>query len=140
MPQSTNLNKNPYYDDFSDSKNFYKVLFKPGVTVQTRELTTLQSILQSQIEKLGSAFFKKNSVVVPGGFAYDSSFYAVEIENTYKGSNVEDYFQNLVGYTLTGNTSNVVAKVEKVLSKIDSTRSNTTLYVKYQSHVQSYRP
>ena len=132
MPQSTNLNKNPYYDDFSDSKNFYKVLFKPGVTVQTRELTTLQSILQSQIEKLGSAFFKKNSVVVPGGFAYDSSFYAVEIENTYKGSNVEDYFQNLVGYTLTGNTSNVVAKVEKVLSKIDSTRSNTTLYVKYQ--------
>ena len=132
MPQSTNLNKNPYYDDFSDSKNFYKVLFKPGVTVQTRELTTLQSILQGQIEKLGSAFFKKNSVVVPGGFAYDSSFYAVEIENTYKGSNVEDYFESLVGYTLTGTTSNVVAKVEKVLSKIDSTRSNTTLYVKYQ--------
>lgn len=132
MPQSTNLNKNPYYDDFSDSKNFYKVLFKPGVTVQTRELTTLQSILQGQIEKLGSAFFKKNSVVVPGGFAYDSSFYAVEIENTYKGSNVEDYFENLVGYTLTGKTSNVVAKVEKVLSKIDSIRSNTTLYVKYQ--------
>jgi hypothetical protein len=132
MPQSTNLNKNPYYDDFSDSKNFYKVLFKPGVTVQTRELTTLQSILQGQIEKLGSAFFKKNSVVVPGGFAYDSSFYAVEVENTYKGSNVEDYFESLVGYTLTGTTSNVVAKVEKVLSKIDSTRSNTTLYVKYQ--------
>jgi len=133
MPQSTNLNKNPYYDDFSDSKNFYKVLFKPGVTVQTRELTTLQSILQNQVEKLGSAFFKKNTVVVPGGFAYDSTFYSVEIEGSYKGIDVENYFSKLVGTTLTGRTSNVTAKVEKVLSRQDSIRNNTTLYIKYQS-------
>jgi hypothetical protein len=133
MPQSTNLNRNPYYDDFSDSKNFYKVLFKPGVSVQTRELTTLQSILQNQIEKLGGAFFKKNSVVVPGGFAYDSSFYAVEVEKTYKGIDVESYFENLVGKTLTGRTSNVTAKVEKVLSREESSRSNTTFYIKYQT-------
>ncbi|NBP58786.1 DUF4815 domain-containing protein, partial [bacterium] len=133
MPQSTNLNKNPYYDDFSDSKNFYKVLFKPGVTVQTRELTTLQSILQDQVEKLGSAFFKKNSVVVPGGFAYDASFYAVEVESTYKGIDVETYFDKLVGLTLTGKISQVTAKVEKVLTRSDSSRSNTTFYIKYQS-------
>jgi hypothetical protein len=133
MPQSTNLNKNPYYDDFSDSKNFYKVLFKPGVTVQTRELTTLQSILQDQVEKLGSAFFKKNSVVVPGAFAYDASFYAVEVESTYKGIDVETYFDKLVGLTLTGKISQVTAKVEKVLTRSDSSRSNTTFYIKYQS-------
>ena len=130
MPQSTNLNKNPYYDDFNDSKNFYKVLFKPGVTVQARELTTLQSILQNQIEKLGSAFFKKNTVVVPGGFAYDSSIDAVEVESTYKGSNVEDYFGSFVGLILKGNTSNISAKVESVLSKNDSVRGSTTFYVK----------
>jgi len=133
MPQSTNLNKNPYYDDFNDSKNFYKVLFKPGVTVQARELTTLQSILQNQIEKLGSAFFKKNTVVVPGGFAYDSSIDAVEVESTYKGSNVEDYFESFVGLILKGNTSNISAKVESVLSKNDSVRGSTTFYVKYQN-------
>lgn len=137
MPQSTNLNKNPYYDDFNDSKNFYKVLFKPGVTVQTRELTTLQSILQNQVEKLGSAFFKKNTVVIPGGFAYDPSFYAVEIESTFKGIEVEGYYESLVGKTLTGKTSNVTAKIEKVLSKNDSTRGNTTLYIKYQSSSSS---
>ena len=45
MPQKTNLNTNPYYDDFSQSKNFHKV-FKPGFPVQARELTTIQSILQ----------------------------------------------------------------------------------------------
>ena len=45
MPQKTNLNINPYYDDFSKDSNFYKVLFNPGKPVQARELTTLQSIL-----------------------------------------------------------------------------------------------
>ena len=34
------LNISPYYDDFDASKNFYKVLFKPGFPVQARELTT----------------------------------------------------------------------------------------------------
>ncbi len=40
MAQKTNLNINPYYDDFDSEKNFQKVLFKPGFPVQARELTT----------------------------------------------------------------------------------------------------
>ena len=58
MPQKTNLNTNPYYDDFSQSKNFHKVLFKPGFPVQARELTTIQSILQNQIESFEIIFSK----------------------------------------------------------------------------------
>ena len=54
MPQKTNLNVNPYYDDFDKANNFYRVLFKPGYPVQARELTGLQSILQNQIENYGS--------------------------------------------------------------------------------------
>ena len=50
MAQKTDLNIVPYYDDFDGDKNFYKVLFKPGFPVQARELTTLQSILQNQVE------------------------------------------------------------------------------------------
>ena len=50
MPQETNLNVSPYFDDFDVNKNFYKVLFKPGYPIQARELTTLQSILQNQVE------------------------------------------------------------------------------------------
>ena len=50
MAQKTDLNISPYYDDFDIDKNFYKVLFKPGFPVQARELTTLQSILQNQVE------------------------------------------------------------------------------------------
>jgi exosome complex RNA-binding protein Csl4 len=132
MPQSTDLNKSPYYDDFNDDKNYYKVLFKPGITVQTRELTNLQSILQNQIEKFGSKFFTEGSIVIPGGFAYDNTFNAVEVETNYKGINVEIYYQGLVGNTITGNVSGVVAKVVKVLSK-EETGASTTLFVKYQS-------
>ena len=50
MPQKTNLNVAPYYDDFAQDKNFYKVLFRPGYSIQARELTQLQSNLQNQIE------------------------------------------------------------------------------------------
>ena len=37
MPQKTNLNINPYFDDFDKDDNFYKVLFKPGFPVQARD-------------------------------------------------------------------------------------------------------
>ena len=46
-----NLNASPYYDDFADDKEFHRVLFKPGVAVQARELTQLQTILQDQLEQ-----------------------------------------------------------------------------------------
>ena len=133
MPQSTNLNVSPYYDDFSEDKNYYKVLFKPGVTVQTRELNNLQSILQSQIEKFGSKFFSNGGIVIPGNFAYDGNFSCIEIESTYKGVLVETYFENFVGKKIRGRNTGVTAKVEYVLSKdsADSTRKTTALYVKY---------
>ena len=36
MPQETNLNVAPYFDDFDPQSNFYKILFKPGFPVQGR--------------------------------------------------------------------------------------------------------
>ena len=61
MPQQTNLNVAPYFDDFDPTNEYQKVLFKPGYPVQARELTTLQSILQNQVEKFGQHFFKEGA-------------------------------------------------------------------------------
>ena len=133
MPQSTNLNKSPYFDDFSQDKNYYKVLFKPGNTVQARELTTLQSILQNQIETFGNGFFKNGGLVVPGGVSYDPNFTCVEVETFYKGINVEDYFQNLIGKQIKGKNTGIKAKVVEVLSNLESERETTTLYITYLS-------
>ena len=80
MAKNTNLNVSPYFDDFDESKNYNRVLFKPGYPVQARELTTLQSILQNQVEKLGHYFFKEGSVVVPGGTTYVSIYDCVIID------------------------------------------------------------
>ena len=74
MSQKTNLNVNPYYDDFDPTKNFLKVLFKPGYPVQSRELTTLQSILQNQVENFGTHILKKDQLLSQETFHMMVSF------------------------------------------------------------------
>ena len=96
MTLNTNLNVNPYFDDFSPSKNFSRVLFKPGTPVQARELTTLQSILQDQVSKFGKHFFREGSVVIPGGVSYDDQYFCVLIESTFFGIPVELYYDKLI--------------------------------------------
>ena len=132
MPQNTNLNVSPYFDDFDSSKNFNRVLFKPGSPIQARELTTLQSILQGQIEKFGKHIFKEGSMVVPGVFKYDNQYTSIKIESTFFGVPVELYYDKLVGLSIKGKTSGITAKVVKVLSSSNSVTSNTTLFIKYE--------
>ena len=131
MPQQTNLNVNPYYDDFDPAKDYHRVLFKPGFPIQARELTTLQSILQNQIEQFGSHIFKEGSIVIPGNVTYDDQFYAVEINATHLGTDVSVYIDNFVGKRIVGQESNVTAQVQFVLAETLSDRNNVTLYVKY---------
>ena len=133
MPQNTNLNSSPYFDDFNELKNYQRVLFKPGLPVQSRELTTLQSILQNQVEKFGKHFFKEGSVVIPGQVAYDPEYTCVQIDDSHLGIPVSLYLENLVGKKIKGETSGVTAKVEQYIDNRTSTKGAYTLYVKYQS-------
>ena len=131
MPQETNLNVSPYFDDFDANKNFYKVLFKPGYPIQARELTTLQSILQNQVEQFGNHIFKEGSVVIPGQLSYDNPFYAVEIESTFNGNPISLYFDQLLDKTIRGSNSGVSARVVYLLNNTNSERGNYTLYIQY---------
>ena len=133
MPQNTNLNVSPYFDDFDSAKNFNRVLFKPGTPVQARELTTLQSILQGQIEKFGKHIFKEGSMVIPGKFNYDPAYTFVKIESTFFGVPVESYYDKLIGLRIKGKNSGIKAKVLQVLPSTQSTTNNTTLYIKFES-------
>ena len=132
MPQETNLNVSPYFDDFDDKKNFYKVLFKPGYPVQARELTTLQSILQNQIEKFGSHIFKEGSPVLGGNVVYDNYYEGIQVEPSYLGLSVDSYLGDLVGKYVIGQNSKVRARVEYILSSSDSPTRNTIIYVSYR--------
>ena len=58
-----NLNTSPYFDDFDGDKNYNRILFKPGVAVQARELTQLQTALSDQLSQLGSFTLKDGAIV-----------------------------------------------------------------------------
>ena len=66
-----NFNRYPYNDDFTEDNLYYRLLFQPGRPVQARELTQIQSILQSQITNFGRHIFKDGSAVVGGNITYD---------------------------------------------------------------------
>jgi len=133
MAQSTNLNVSPYFDDFNADDNYYKVLFKPGLPVQARELTGLQSILQDQISKFGQHIFKEGAKVIPGNTSYFKDYFCVELNNEYLGVTVESYIDQLIGRKVVGLRTGVTAVIVKILSSTDSERNNLTLYIKYHS-------
>ena len=54
----------PYFDDFEEENNFLRVLFRPGYSVQTRELNQLQTILQDQIGVLADYSIPDGSKVI----------------------------------------------------------------------------
>ena len=131
--QDTNLKISPYFDDFDRSKNYQKILFKPGYSVQTRELNTLQSTLQNQVERFGEHVFKEGSVVIPGNVNTNLNYKAVLVQGLINGISVETYRTSLEGKILTGSSSGVKAEVVDTISAADSEKETITLYVKYLS-------
>ena len=137
MPQKTNLNVAPYYDDFDADKNFYKVLFRPGYSIQTRELTSLQSILQNQIESYGKFLFKQGQQVIPGEVGLNTKLDYVKLSSVsevavseggqivYKKYDIKQ----LVNTDLRGINSGVIGRV--VEAEYGSDVEADTLFVKY---------
>ena len=131
MPQETNLNVAPYFDDFDPESNYNKVLFKPAYPVQARELNSLQSILQDQIESMGDNLFKEGAMIIPGQLTYNDQFHCVQIQDEFLGVPVSLYLDQLVGKTITGRDSGVTATVVTYITNEQSVRNTYTLYVNY---------
>jgi len=123
MPSPTDFNLSPYFDDFSESKKFHRVLFRPAFAVQARELTQSQTILQNQVERISDHLFEKGAMIIPGEITFDLDYYAVKL--TSRSSTLANY----IGATLTGATSGVKAVVINAVAT-DGTDPDT-LYVKY---------
>ena len=112
-----NFNSAPYFDDFDEQKKFLKVLFRPGFSLQARELTQLQSILQQQVTRMGDFVFKDRSIVIPGTASLDLKSIAIKLEETTPtdASLVNNFIGNLINQQLEvqvkGITSGVTATV-----------------------------
>ena len=132
MPQETNLNVAPYFDDFEPSSNYYKVLYKPGFPVQARELTTMQSVLQNQIEDMGNHFFKEGAKVIPGGSQFKDQFFGIQVDSEFLGVPITLYLDQLIGKKIEGASSGVTATVITYITDEESERGNCTLYIAYR--------
>ncbi len=126
MPSPTDFNLTPYYDDFTESKKFHRILFRPAFAVQARELTQAQSILQNQTERLSDHLFEKGAMIIPGEIGYDLEYYAVKLSSKAT-ADISLY----IGATLTGGTSGVTATCINAVAT-DGTDPDT-LFVKYTS-------
>jgi hypothetical protein len=130
MPISTDTNVSPYFDDTSADKNYYKVLFKPGVAVQVRELNQLQTLLQAQIEKFGDNILQKGTVVDGCHLSFHNIFPYVKIKDVTTTSGpvvVSDY----EGFYLK-NSANLQAFVVTSASGYETQSPDlNTLYIRY---------
>jgi hypothetical protein len=87
---AVNTASSPYYDDFDQTKNFYRILFKPGTAVQSRELTQVQSILQDQIKKFA------NHIFVDGSRTLKDSPVAVSINRDIRAIKIQPTSANVL--------------------------------------------
>ena len=124
-----NFNTDPYYDDFSESKEFYRILFKPGRAVQAREITQLQTTLQNQVARFGQNIFKEGSIVIPGQQIFDKFYSYVKLTSGFNSVTSDDILEDLVGGTVTGQTTGVTARV--VNYAVSASGDPSTIYVKY---------
>ena len=112
MPEQTNLNVAPFFDDFKEENNFVRTLFRPGFAIQARELTQLQSVLQNQIERHGNHIFQDGAMVIPGQISL-VRVATLKLASTFSGETVDpsQYVNADTPILITGATSGVSAKV-----------------------------
>ena len=89
------FNTDPYYDDFSESKKFLRIMFRPGFGVQGRELTQLQTILQNQIERFGNHVFEEGSMVLDGKITVNSLRFA-RVSGLSGTNDVSDFLGTII--------------------------------------------
>ena len=130
---STDLNISPYYDDFDETKNFHRILFRPGLAVQARELTQIQSILQNQIDRFAENIFKEGSIVRGCLPKVTTVLQYIKLrDNSSTGQSVNA--AAFLGKTITGATNKVQAIVIGTAVGAEANTPNyKTLFVSYLS-------
>ena len=132
-----NFNSSPYYDDFDPSKNYHRILFKPGYAVQGRELTQAQSILQNQISNFADNIFTQNTPVKGGNVTLNLNCSYIRLNLQQNGVNI--VAANFLNKIITDSTGTVLAKVIATAEATGTTVSAgdpPTLVVTYISGIQ----
>lgn len=132
MGLDTNFNVNPYFDDFDEAKRYHRVLFKPRMAVQARELTQLQTILQNQIERFGDSIYKNGSIIEGCPITFRSSMDFVRIKDNYNGNTTYIDVSTFTNTIIESTTTGLQALVLTAQAGTEADYPNTNrLYVQY---------
>lgn len=141
MTLNTDFNITPYFDDYDEEKDFYRILMKPEVAIQARELTQLQTILQKQIERFGTNVFKEGAIIKGGNFVELSPLPYVKILDDATNTNSETVPVSVSSYKnlkAVGQSTGIEAIIIETSSGLESQTPNlNTLHVKYINNAQS---
>lgn len=131
---TTDFNVSPYFDDYNEDKNFYKILFRPATAVQARELTQIQTLVQKQIERFGNHIFKDGSVVDGIGITYYPNTHYLSLEDTLDANGLNTNSNFLISdidstYLITNGTNSnnsvrAIAKISKDGLKLNAPNTN----------------
>ena len=132
----------PYRDDFNsnsvqftgaEGKNYLRILFKPGVSVQVRELNQMQSMLQSQIDKFGRSIYKEGPILEGKG-NLDTNVKYIDIEL----SGDQNTIDNINTYTnQISNIKNSAGLKASLLHYEAQAADNTyRFFIRYDSSIQ----
>ena len=116
-----------YNDDYRDSDHYHRILFNNGRALQARELTQMQTIIQSELARVAGFIFKEGGIFNTSYGALSSGFNAV---NYVKVDSLPTGYDLLVGEEIS-NAAGVVATIKAVVSAVGS--DNNTLLIKYIS-------
>lgn len=130
---TTDFNTNPYNDDFDETKNFHRILFKPSLAVQARELTQLQTIAYNQLSRFEDHVLKAGSIVTGGQFIIDRDYNYVKL-NDLNSDSLGVVLSDFLGKEIVGLTTGVKAKVYYVESGVQTDTNKKTLIFKYTAN------
>ncbi len=133
MGINTNLNTAPYHDDFNETKQYVRVLFKPARAVQARELTQLQTILQNQIERFGNNVYQNGTIIEGVNPTVDKEIHFVKINDQSTVPDLTIYAStDENSFFITGQTSGLKAKIVAGANGFQTDAPNLkTFFIKY---------
>jgi hypothetical protein len=137
----------PYFDDYLNEgasggksprdKNYVRVLFQPGVSVQVRELNQIQTTLQNQIDQFGRSVYKDGTPVIDGLTSYDPNIYYVDIDITDADLIAQESYiseLNLLGDNNNTTASDLTAEIlgyQRVYDQVGATGVIYRFYLRY---------
>lgn len=129
--------RSTYKDDYRDSDNYSRILFNAGRALQARELTQMQTIIQSEISRFANNIFQKDGVpVLAGGVSINNKYAYIKIEADQNNS--FDDVTSLREVKLTGETSGITVIVKEAIAAVGG--DPDTIYVYYDSDPTTQSP